>query len=214
MFDYDKTVGAIYDCAANPEGWVATLTAIRDALGMAYLMVGYADLTPTRFNQMPVFTFRNTDWDVARLYELQGLTNDVPGSGEFMNGVTDRVWTQMEQISREDFEKTRFCQEWSGPQGLSDCLIVPFVSRPAVVGMFTGTLHKSKGDVFNDEQKRLAELLSPHVRRAVMINDIVDKGNLAMAIYRKVLDQLSTAVFVVGAGQRLVFTNEAGNELL
>ena len=80
--------------------------------------------------------------------------------------------------------------------------------------MFTSTLHKSRGDEFNSEQRQLAELLSPHIRRAITINDIVDKGNLAMAVYRKVLDQLSTAVFVVGAGQRLAFTNAAGDALL
>ena len=214
MFDYDKTVGAIYDCAANPEGWSSTLTDIRDKLGAAYVMVGYADMTPTRFSQPAVFTYRHTEWDSQRLQQLQGLTQDVPGAENFMNGVIDSSWTQMDQISREDFEKTRFCREWAGPQGLMDCVIVPYVSRPDIVGMFNGTLHKSRGDVFSAEQRRLAEVLAPHVRRAIMINDIVDKGNLPMAVYRKVLDQLSTAVFVVGAGQRLVFTNEAGDELL
>jgi DNA-binding CsgD family transcriptional regulator len=214
MFDYDKTVGAIYDCAANPEGWIDTLTDLRDQLGAAYLMVGYADMTPTLYRQTPIFTFRHTEWDVERLRQLQGLTEEVPGKERFMNGVIDQSWTQMEQISREDFEKTRFCREWSGPQGLLDCLIVPFVARPYNVGMFTGTLHKSKGDVFSDEQKQLAELLSPHVRRAIMINDIVDKGSLASAIYQKVLDQLATAVFVLGVGQRLAYTNAAGDALL
>ena len=134
MFDYDKTVGSIYDCAANPDGWNATLTDIRDRLGAAYLMVGYADLSPTLLNQMPVFTFRHTEWDVARLQQLQGLTQDVPGAEHFQNGVMDKSWTQMEHISREEFEKTKFCQEWAGPQGLTDCLIVPYVSRPYLIG--------------------------------------------------------------------------------
>jgi DNA-binding CsgD family transcriptional regulator len=214
MFDYDSLVGSVYDCAANPGLWVETLDRIKAELGVAYLMVGYADLTPTLKNQMPIFTFRHTEWDVARLQQLQGLTQDVPGAGEFQNGVTDRAWTQMEHISREDFQKTRFCQEWSGPQDLTDCLIVPYVARPRVFGLFTGALHKSQGDVFNDEQKAMAESLAPHVRRAIMINDIVDKGNLAVAIYQTVLDQLSTAVFVVGAGQRLAFTNAAGDLML
>jgi PAS domain-containing protein len=214
MFDYDKTVGSIYDCAANPELWVETLAKIRDELGVAYLMVGYVDMTPTLMNQMPIFTFRHTEWDVARLHQLQALTNDVPGAREFQNGVPEKAWTQMEHISREDFEKTRFCQEWSDPQQLSDCLIVPYVARPRVFGLFTGALHKSQGEVFNDQQKGMAETLTPHIRRAMLINDLADKGKLALALYRQVLDQLSVAVFVVGLGRRIIFTNASGEAML
>lgn len=214
MYDYDQIVSSIYDCAANPEGWATTLTQIRDRLGAAYVMVGYADMAPIRYNQTPIFTYRNTAWDADRLRHLQGLTQDVPGAEHFLNGVIDNSWTQMEHISREEFEETKFCREWAGPQGLTDCCIVPYIARPHLIGMFNCTLHKSRGDEFNDEQRRLAELFAPHVRRAIMINDIVDKGNLATAIYRKVLDQLSVAVFIVGAGQRVVFTNAAGDALL
>jgi DNA-binding CsgD family transcriptional regulator len=214
MFDYETAVGKVYDCAANPELWVETLETIRAGLNAAYVMVGYADLTPTLMQHMPIFTFRNTDWDVNRLQQLQGLSHEVPGAAAFQDGVTDKAWTQMDHISREDFEQTRFCREWAGPQGLTDSLIVPYVARPKVFGLFSAALHRSQGDVFNDGHKAIAERLAPHFRRAVLINDIVDQGKLALRLYRNVLDQLSTAVFVLGPGRRVVVTNAAGDAML
>lgn len=214
MVDYDKLVGSIYDCAANPELWTSTLEELKNWLGTAYLMVGFIDLTPTVYNQSPKFLMRHTQWDVERFHQLQGLVKDAPGSDEFLNGITDSAWTQMAHVTREDFERTPLYREWAEPQGLMDCLTVQYIGRPKMVGVLSGAIHKSRGEFINDEQCRLAERLSPHVRRAMLINDLADKENLALALYRQVLDQLSVAVFVLGLGGRIAFTNASGDAML
>jgi DNA-binding CsgD family transcriptional regulator len=214
MFDYDKLVGSIYDCAANPELWPSTLEIIRDEFRAAYAGVGLVDMSPTRYQQPPVFTFLHTPWDRDRLLQLPALTPHVPGSALITDGVIDRSWTQMAQVSRAEMNETHFYKTWAGPQGLSDSLVVPYISKQQVFGMLSCALHFNQGEAFGEDVCRLAERLSPHVRRAVMINDIVDKGNLALALYRHVLDTLSTAVFVVGPGRRLVFTNASGDSIL
>lgn len=65
-----------------------------------------------------------------------------------------------------------------------------------------------------EQQRQLAELLSPHLRRAIMINEVVHKGKLATALYGRVLDSLISAVFIVGHGRRLVFSNAAAEKTL
>jgi DNA-binding CsgD family transcriptional regulator len=42
----------------------------------------------------------------------------------------------------------------------------------------------------------------------------VGKGNMALALCRQVLDTISSAVFVVGLGRKLMFANAAGDVLL
>ncbi len=212
--NYDNLVCSIYDCAANPELWPATLNKIRDEIGTAYVMVGYSDNSPTLFQQQPIFTFQHSEWDHERLLQLESWAQQVPGTENLLDGSIDRAWTMMAQTPFSELEKTDFYKGWLGPQGLTDNLVVPFLCRQHVFGLFSSVLHKSKGNEVSGDQCRLAEHLSPHIRRAMMINDIVDKGNLALALYRKVLDALSVPVFIVGPGQRLVFCNASADELL
>ncbi len=214
MFDYDKLVGSIYDCAANPDLWSATLNRVRDEIGTAYVMVGYSDTSPTLHQQQPIFTFQHSEWDHERLVELESWAQQVPGTETLLDGSIDRAWTMMGQLPFAEFKKTDFYKGWMAPQGLTDNVVVPFLCRKHVFGLFSSVLHISKGNEVSVGQCRLAERLSPHIRRAMMINEIVDKGYLALALYRKVLDTLSVPIFIVGAGQRLVFCNASADELL
>ncbi len=214
MRDFDVLVGAIYDCAANPGLWPDTLAMICDELNSAYVMVGLADMSPIQYQLPPVFTFQHSPWDREKLSQLAALSHAVPGGEKVTNGGIDQAWTQMAQVSRSEFEMTHFNQSWSGPQGLMDALVVPYLSKQSVFGLLSCAKHRDQGDVYLEAECRLAERLSPHIRRSVMINDLADKGNMAMTLYRQVLDALSIAVFVVGLGGRMVFTNAAGDTLL
>ena len=214
MFDYDKLVCSIYDCAANPELWPATLNKVRDEIGTAYVMVGYSDTSPTLYQQKPIFTFQHSEWDHERLVQLQSWAQQVPGIENLLDGSIDRAWTLLAQLPFADLKKTDFYREWMAPQGLTDNVVVPFLCRQHVFGLFSSVLHINKGNEVSVGQCRLAESLSPHIRRAMLINDIVDKGNLALTLYRKVLDALTVPVFIVGSGHRMVFCNASADELL
>jgi DNA-binding CsgD family transcriptional regulator len=63
-------------------------------------------------------------------------------------------------------------------------------------------------------QKDFAARITPHIRRAVSINSMVDRSNLALALYRQVLDALSVAVLIVDASGRLVYGNALGDAIL
>jgi DNA-binding CsgD family transcriptional regulator len=60
---------------------------------------------------------------------------------------------------------------------------------------------------------RLVSRLSPHIRRAVSINSMVDRSNLALTLYRQVLDALTVAVLIVDASGRLVYGNALGDAI-
>ncbi len=212
--NYDKLVCSIYDCAANPELWPTTLNRVRDEIGTAYVMVGYSDVSPTLYQQQPIFTFQHSEWNHERLMQLESWAQQVPGIENLLDGSIDHAWTLTAQSPVTELKKTDFYKEWMAPQGLTDNVVVPFLCRKHIFGLFSSVLHKSKGEEISTLQCRLAERLSPHIRRAMMINDIVDKGNLALALYRKVLDALSVPVFIVGPGHRLVFCNASADELL
>ena len=213
MDRFDQLVGWIYDCAANPELWPKVLTEMRDISKSAYVMVAIADTSNIAFGQPFSFVERSSAWDGEWLNKLQSYVHQIP-SGEtiYANGV-DVAWTQMSQLREEEFQKTQFYREWVEPQNLRDTIVLTYLQRKDVTGVVSAPSHMGR-DLYTRDDEIFFERLNPHIRRAMMINDLVDKGKLALALYRKVLDSLSVAVFVVSLGQRLVTCNAAAEDML
>ena len=67
--------------------------------------------------------------------------------------------------------------------------------------------------MFGEKERAFAHFISPHMRRAIAINSMVDKSNLALSLFRKVLDTLSVAVCVVSTGGKLAFVNSKAEAL-
>ena len=213
MRDFDVLVGAIYDCAANPELWPDALSLIRDAVDGAYALVGFVDTSEMMYGKPPFAVRRNSAWDEERLLQLEAILSSIPeGGGMFDTGV-DVAWTQLTRSDEAEFQTSDFYKYWAQPQGLRDTINTPYLHRANMTGMLSIPSYATR-EPYGEAEIRLIERLTPHVRRAMMINDLTDKGKLAMTLYRQVLDALSVAVFVVGLGRRLVFTNASGESML
>lgn len=213
MIDYDKLVSSIYDCAANPELWPDTLALIRDAVGGAYALVGFIDMTETAQNQQPFVKRHNSVWDEDWLLKLERAVMSIPGGGGLQNTSVDESWTQLSQTPEAEFQKSVFYKSLIGPMNLRDTINTTYLRRPTMAGMLSIPCYKSR-EPYSEKETQFTQTLTPHIRRAMMINDMVDKGKMATALYRQVLDRLSVAVFVVGPGRRLVFTNARGEDML
>ena len=213
MRDFDVLIGAIYDCAANPELWPDALSLIRDAVDGAYALVGFVDTSEMMYGKPPFAVRRNSAWDEERLLQLEAILSSIPeGGGMFDTGV-DVAWTQLTRSDEAEFQTSDFYKYWAQPQGLRDTINTPYLHRANMTGMLSIPSYATR-EPYGEAEIRLIERLTPHVRRAMMINDLTDKGKLAMTLYRQVLDALSVAVFVVGLGRRLVFTNASGESML
>jgi DNA-binding CsgD family transcriptional regulator len=213
MVGIEQVVGRIYDCAANPELWPDVLSEIRDLVGAAYCLVGFIDTTPTNSGQTPILKRRNSPWNEDALLQLDGMISAIPQGNRLFEGGIDTAWTQMSHTSEEEFQNSLFFKQWAGPHGLRDTVNIAYLQRNQISGAISAP--RSLGqELYGAAEKRIFEMISPHVRRAMMINDLADKGRMAATLYRHVLDSLSVAVFVVGQGRRLVFTNAMGERLL
>jgi DNA-binding CsgD family transcriptional regulator len=215
---YEALLTKIYDCAANPELWEDTLAAIRDELGAAYCSLVTADNSIVSANalmgEVPQGVLVKTSpWDMEWFFKLANFVGEIPNVETLYQGEIDTAWIQLRTMSEADFEKTRFFREWVQPQGLRDAMNVSYFKRASINGTLTVVRAKGTPD-FTDENARLAEALSPHVRRALAINDIVDKGRLAQSLLKSTLDQLACAVVILGPGRSLTFANAQGDAFL
>ena len=213
MEKYNQLVGQIYDCAANPDLWTETLVSLNSAIGSAYISVAHADLTPISFGQPPSLIYRNSPWDAAWLEKLGPLLPTIPGAEVLFQSEIDSPWTQLAQLEESEFQKSEFYQKWVKPQNLRDTLNVRYLKRQNVTGVISAP--RSMGhDLYTNDEIDFVVQLSPHIRRAMVINDLVDKGRLALALYRQVLDSMATPVFIMSLGRRIVFCNASAEQIL
>jgi DNA-binding CsgD family transcriptional regulator len=215
---YDLLLTKIYDCAANPELWTETLSTIRDEFGCAYCSLITGDNTVIAANadvggMPPGVVVKTSPWDMNWLLGLGSFMKEIPNVQTLYQDEIDTAWIQLQQISEEEFVKTRFYKEWVQPQGLRDAMNVSCFKRNSINGTFTLVKANGSSD-FNDQQARFAEALSPHIRRALAINDVVDKGRLAQSLLKSTLDQLACAVVILGPGRTLTFANAQGEAFL
>jgi DNA-binding CsgD family transcriptional regulator/PAS domain-containing protein len=211
--DFDVIIGAVYDCAVNPDLWPETLEQIRATLGCAYVMFGYADLSMPTADGIPMQKLRSTQWDISWFQRLEGWLPRIPGIESYFRGGIDVPWVQTEQVDMSDILKSDFYREWVLPQSLGDCMNIAFYDRKLLFGSMSFATHADASQI-GGNAKNFAARITPHIRRAVSINSMVDRSNLALALYRQVLDALSVAVLIVDATGRLVYGNAQGDAIL
>ncbi len=210
--NYDTLVSSIYDCAANPDLWPHVCCEVRDALDAAFVVVGLIDKAEPHQRQAK-WHRRNSPWDERWLDTLHEMTLSDPKQNTLHALDTDVAWTQLGSMPENTFRQTEFYKLWVEPQKLRDTLNIKYLCRDMQQGIL-GAYTKANRAPIRVHEKKLAESLSPHIRRAVLINDLTQAGLQTQRLFRHVLDKLSVAVFIVGNSQRLVFTNAAGDQML
>jgi DNA-binding CsgD family transcriptional regulator len=211
--EFDEILADVYDCAVNPDLWPQTLERMRSTLGCAYLMFGFADLSMRSDSGTPMQKLRSTAWDTAWFQRLERYLHTIPAIDNYWRGGVDVPWVQMDHVEEAAFHKTEFYNEWVRPQGLRDCLNVSYYDRTYLRGSFSFTTSQGR-PLMGKREKTFAARIAPHIRRAVSINNMVDRSNLALALYRQVLDALSVAVLIVNGSGRLVYANALADAIL
>lgn len=208
-----QLIDQIYDCAANPELWPSALIAIRDSFNAAYVLTKVANHAPPRDVVSPIDLVYFTPWDESWFQKLGPIMNKMIGQDEFTKIDIDEAWIYSQQAPIDAIQNSEFENLWVKPQGLADCIKFNYLKRNNMYGVVSVTTHRERGFFSADEGARVAQL-APHIRRAMMINELVDRGRLALALYRKVLDQLSAPVFILGTGRRIAYCNAAAENML
>jgi DNA-binding CsgD family transcriptional regulator/PAS domain-containing protein len=113
----------------------------------------------------------------------------------------------------QEFLETRFYKEWVHPQGLVDLVSVVLdksVTSAALFGVFR---HQRHG-VVDDETRRRMRVIVPHIRRAVLIGNVLDLNTAEKTAFADTLSSLAAGVFLVDQNARIVFANSSGEIML
>lgn len=203
-------IGDIYDCVLNPDGWVSVLNRITQATDAAYTTIALASTQDShgRFAA-------HSDWDSEQMRVLQveyGF-DDIPGLKPAVVGDIDTPLTTLSCLSEPELRATRFYQEWAGPQGLREGCMVKFVDTTDRIGLLGTSIYADR-DVISGEEQQFLTLLSPHLRRAALIGDLLDQARVMAHFYRETLGSLSTPILFTDAEGGVLYANASAERML
>jgi DNA-binding CsgD family transcriptional regulator len=116
-------------------------------------------------------------------------------------------------ISCEEFVQTRFFREWLAPQSLMDGLFSNLEKGVTSCAVFTAMRHAQQGPV-DDRMRRRFELITPHVRRSMLIGKVIDLHRVEAAALADALDELASGMFIVDSTGRIIHANLAAHRLI
>lgn len=207
------TIGSIYDCAVDPEQWDTALQMIRDRMGLSFVQVLHQDYRHQAQGLPPLQRAIRTTWDDHWIDLLPTLMHKVPKIEVWMDAEIDTPISQMQLVEEADFRECEFCRAWVEPQGLRDTCNAPILRRDGQVAWLVAVSPQGR-KLFDEHDRRLLGMLTPHVRRAFLISDLVTEKNRQLQLYRDMLDGVGTAVFLLGPDARLMYHNAAAEVVL
>jgi DNA-binding CsgD family transcriptional regulator len=205
-----SVIGDIYDCALNADGWESALIRITQELDGAYTNISLSnpDFTQARMAAQ-------SPWDPAMLnilIEEYGV-HGVPGLLALVQGDIDSPVSSIDQIGKEVFFASKFYQNWAKPQGLLDGCMMKFVHTRDRIGLLAFVTYDTR-DTVSEDERRFLSVLSPHVRRAALISDLLDFERVQTHAFRGTLEKLQTPIILVTAESKIVYMNVMAQGLI
>ncbi len=207
---FSSVVSDIYDCALNPMGWNAALTRVATLMNAAYATISLADMPHTN----PVMA-AHSPWDAEQLRILNedfGV-DGVPGLRDVIFGGLDVPQSTLNQMNEGEFQQSRFYREWVQPQRLRDACVTKFAQTGNRLGVL-GVITYANREIVSADERRFMGLISPHVRRAALIGDLLNQEQLNTHLYKQTLAALQAPVVLTDKAGKLLFANPKAEELL
>lgn len=194
-------MGAIYDCALDPQRWVAACRQVADLCDSTAGGLCVHDLRGVQDDQLFVFGYSPECLD-----KLGSRYAESPmAAADLVSNLGEVSALSMERFH---LHESRFFREVLEPFGLVDIIWFPALRS----GGRVASLHASRRNnapPFQPHDVRLLTLLSPHVCRALAISDVLDVRALRSQLLEKTLDGLAVGVFLTARDGQVVYMNQA-----
>ena len=202
-------VGTVYDAALHPALWPDALRKLAKFAGGSAAAI-YAK-SPTAGNGIVYHQF-GTDYHFRKLYFDRYVKIDPSTTAQYFAEIGQQV-AVADIMPYEEFVETQFFREWCRPQGIVDAVSVVLDKSASSVALF-GVFRYEREGVVDDAVRRRMALVIPHVRRAVLIGDVLNSGSAEASAFAETLNGLDAGVYFVNRAAEIVFANTAGQAML
>lgn len=202
------TLGLVYDAVLDPDGWTPALEAICNYVGGISANVFWAR---NARDSAVVHSFgENDEYTQSYSETYRHLNPYLPALSLIEPG---RVVSGADLVPTAAFAKTRFFNEWVRPQGFSDVLGASLARETHGSALFSVRRGATQGLVDAGALRRM-QLITPHVRRAVLTERLIERHQHQAASLEQLVDGLAVAVLLVDRTGRVMHANPAADRLL
>ena len=200
-----ELVGAVYDCVLAPRGWPSALERIASLVGGINASISVQD--PMQNQARFSTTWGVPDGSMALYNERYAKLNPVMTSGWYCE--VDEPISAARYSGAEAYFASRYAREFLRPLGWGDAIgshLMKVSNRYGILAIF-GSWHRG---AFADDDLASIRRISPHVRRAVTIADLLDQRALQQDMLSATFDLLTVGIFLVDGDARIAQANQAG----
>jgi DNA-binding CsgD family transcriptional regulator len=204
-----QVIGTIYDCAVDPQRWphaIESISRLIDGKSGAILVID------TIRNEPRLCVDWNFNAETMRLYG-EKYHQENPIHEGFSRFDIDEPYNVPAVIDPAEFLKTRVYNEFGKPRGWLDTMgvwIMKSSTRMASLSVINGIESGWGGP----RELEVLRLLSPHVRRAVSIADLIDMRSLVTSAFESTLDGLAVPIVLVDSKSVIAHANASARKLL
>jgi DNA-binding CsgD family transcriptional regulator/PAS domain-containing protein len=204
-------IGVIYDCALDPSRWENALGEMVAALECHNALLSLTDMRHDRLLLARGFGMNQEWWQAFQdkhVPEAAAQLAAIAASWPF-----DKPFVMSRDLSPEMMRGAAYIEEGLGAEGIIDVLQCFLIGSPKrFAGLALGR-RRSRGE-FGDREVELAQLLIPHIRRAVTISDLLDLRALERTHLAAALDALRCAVLLTDANGKIIHVNRSAAKML
>jgi DNA-binding CsgD family transcriptional regulator/PAS domain-containing protein len=210
MFDqFSSLIGDIYDAVVDQTLWTGALDKAVQFVGAQAVVLLWQNLASTSVELIYAFGIEPhyVDLYVERYVKLDPTTTPM------FQLETDDVASPIDLLPHGEFAKSFFYTEWLEPQGFVDLLQASLDKSPTDFVRLFFLRQRDSGMVDSSMRERL-RLIVPHIRRAALVGQMVDRAAAEAATFGNALDGIGAGLFFVDASGRIVHANTSGEGML
>ncbi|MDD2914454.1 MAG: hypothetical protein PHP70_03975 [Gallionella sp.] len=204
-----RLVGLIYDAALDERKWSAFLDAFANAVGGSSSILRSVDLQTNEAGFVASVGY-DPAWQSAYCSHFVKMDYVTRALYEFPLGAVksvDQVFDMSEQ------RKTEFYNDYYIPQDKPHAMGALLIKDGSHTLLFASQRGKRAG-VWSEKEKRLMEILVPHVTRAVQVHRRINSATVEKDWALGALDHLRMGVILTNKLGRPLFVNRAAELML
>jgi len=210
--ELSQVVGDIYDASLDPALWATAIESICRYVGAASAGLHSQDAISRTTDALFWWGGASSAAHYFQAYvEQYGKINPIFPGVIFFD--VEQPVAVPDVISCEEFVQTRFFREWLAPQSLMDGLFSNLEKGVTSCAVFTAMRHAGQGPV-DERMRQRFELITPHVRRSMLIGKVIDLHRVEAAALADALDELASGMFIVDSAGRIIHANIAAHRLI
>lgn len=203
-----ELIDAIYDAALDPGQWPHVLERCAQTFGSAsaHLSVDNVAMTQGRiisFGTDPAYAQSYADYYATRNVLWQRMVQR-----SLYEVLTDRM-----VMPKEELRRSEFYNDFLRPQDGEEILVSAVLRQADTAANLTLWRAERRGPWEREQMEALAAL-TPHLRRALRVNQTIGDMRLARDLAGEALHRLEHGVIIVGAQAGVLFANRAAEAML